>query len=219
MDAGLQNGLHNEQGGFSRPRSAASVDLSMNFGSNGPTDGKFVLDINDHLLTLAHVGSGATAQWYFKDGAGTPVQGLTLSPDGHTLQDSMNLAFVSQYLQHGTNPADLLHQDVHISLIEMSDQFQPEPHGWCRPGKRTHPPGLSATDLTRLGARIRPGSFRFRTCGAGTMEAIKETGTFPDEVAPARPSLFPSMVLAAGLRLLKSWKVFTLSSPQIGCGE
>ena len=118
MDKGLQNGLHNEQGS-SATRSAAGVDISLNFGADKPHDGQFVLDINGHDLTLKHSGTGLATQWFFEDAAHNPIQGMTLSPDGHVLQDSMNLAFVSQYLQHNANPADLKAQDVHISLTEM----------------------------------------------------------------------------------------------------
>lgn len=118
MDAGIQNGLHNEQG-VNANRSAASFDISLNFGNEGPTDGKFVLDINGHDYTLAHTG----ANWYFADSHGTPVQGLTLSANGHLLQDSANLAFFSNILVHGTNTADIKPQDVHISLTETANTF------------------------------------------------------------------------------------------------
>jgi hypothetical protein len=118
MDAGIQNGQHSEQG-TNVNRSAASVDISLNFGNEKPTDGKFVLDINGHDFKLAHTGTGAATQWFFADNHGVPVQGLTLSPDGHVLQDSANLAFFSNILAHGTNPADISAQDVHISLTEM----------------------------------------------------------------------------------------------------
>ena len=118
MDKGVQNGLHNEQG-TNTARSAASVDIALNFGSDKPTDGKFVLDVNGTDFTLKHTGTGAATQWFFADSHGNPVQGLTLSPDGHVLEDSMNLAFVSNLLQHNSNPADLKAQDVHISLTEM----------------------------------------------------------------------------------------------------
>lgn len=119
MDKGIQNGLHNEQG-TNTARSAASFDISMNFGSHGPQDGEFVLTINGHDYTLAHSGSGAATQWFFADAAHNPVQGLTLSPDGHVLQDSANLAFFSNILLHNANPADLKAQDVHIALTEMA---------------------------------------------------------------------------------------------------
>ena len=109
MDAGIQNGQHNELG--SNPnRSGASFDISMNFGNEGPTAGKFVLDLQGHDFTLQ--GSGRI--WYFADSNGRPVQGLTLSPDGHVLQDSGNLAFYSGYLQHGANPADISPQERRI---------------------------------------------------------------------------------------------------------
>jgi hypothetical protein len=49
--------------------------------------------------------------------------GLTLSPDGHVLQDSVNFGFSAfSFLKHATNSensGDLAAQDVHISLTEM----------------------------------------------------------------------------------------------------
>lgn len=116
MKAGIQDGTHNEQG-INTTRSGASFDMSMNFGNGGPQDGKFVLEINGHQFTLSH---SDPTHWFFADQNGTAVQGLTLSPDGHTLQDSANLAFFSNILIHGTNPADIKPQDVHISLTEMN---------------------------------------------------------------------------------------------------
>lgn len=115
MKAGLQDGTHNEQGS-STTRSGASFDINMNFGANGPHDGQFVLTINGHDLTLEHSG----ANWFFEDlNTHTIVQGLTPSPDGKVLTDSNNLAFDAAYLIHGTNPADIKPQDVHIALTEM----------------------------------------------------------------------------------------------------
>lgn len=136
MDAGLQNGQHNEQGS-STTRSAASFDVSMNFGDGTPRDGAFKLVVssgdNSDVYTLHHSGgdpipdpnggngtAGTTpiTGWFLLDDSGH-VLGLTSSPDGHVLQDSVNLAFISNVLQHGDNPADISAQDVHVSLIEM----------------------------------------------------------------------------------------------------
>jgi hypothetical protein len=116
MDAGHQTqGLHNEQ--YTAPtRSAASVDISLNFGNEKPTDGKFVLDVNGHDFTLGHEGNN----WFMADSHGASF-GLTMSPDGHVLQDSVNFGFHAfSYLAHTSeNSGDLAAQDVHVSLTEM----------------------------------------------------------------------------------------------------
>lgn len=117
LDKGLQNGLHNEQGS-STTRSAASFDISLNFGTGTPHDNQFDLQVNGHDFFLKHTGTGPATQWFFADDHGNPVQGLTMAPGGHVLQDSANLAFFSSILQHNANAADLKAQDVHIALIE-----------------------------------------------------------------------------------------------------
>lgn len=105
MEAGYRSGIHNEQG-INVNRSHASLDLSMNFGADGPRDGELLFRYdtdpsaftNMHTLTLAHQG----ANWYFEDATThTPVLGMTLSTDGHVLQDSVNFGFAGLGYAHG----------------------------------------------------------------------------------------------------------------------
>jgi len=114
MKAGLQDGTHGEQGSRT-DRSGAKVDLTIT-DPNGFHDGQYTFTVNNHDMVLAHT---TPTNWFFKDAiTGTPVQGLTLSPDGHTLTDSNDFAFDAAYLQHGTNPADISPQTFNISLTE-----------------------------------------------------------------------------------------------------
>jgi hypothetical protein len=121
LASGHQDGTHNEQG-TNLTRSAASVDLSLNFGNENPTNGKFVLDVNGHDYILDHTGTGATAQWFMENTVThAPAIGLTLAPGSHVLQDSVNFGFAEfAYLAHnGPNSGDLAPQNIHITLTEM----------------------------------------------------------------------------------------------------
>ena len=123
MEAGYRNGVHNEQG-TNASRSHASLDLSMNFGVDGPKDGELVFryDTNPgpgedmHTLTLTHSG----ANWYFEDANHTPVLGMTLSADGHVLQDSVNFGFAGLLMPHGSaGTGDVAAGDYAMELVHV----------------------------------------------------------------------------------------------------
>ena len=123
MEAGYRSGIHNEQG-TNVNRSHASLDLSMNFGTDGPQDGELVFRYdndssaaaNMHTLTLAHQGTN----WYFADENGTPVLGMTLSADGHVLQDSVNFGFAGLNMPHGAaGTGDVLAGQYAMELVHV----------------------------------------------------------------------------------------------------
>ena len=121
MDAGYQNGLHNEQG-IRTDRAGASFDIALH-SNNGFTNGQFELIADgpngqhrDLLLTDHKVG--LTDNWTLDDAVThNVVLGLTMSADGKTLEDSMNFAFLK--FDHGpAGTGDIKAGDYHVNLIE-----------------------------------------------------------------------------------------------------
>lgn len=124
MEAGFRDGLgHNEQG-VNVNRSHASLDLSMNFGIDGPSAGELLFRYDNDPsanfswteLRLDHVGN----QWFFEDANDNPILGMTLSASGHVLQDSVNFGFAGLNYQRGpAGTGDILPGDYGMELIHV----------------------------------------------------------------------------------------------------
>jgi hypothetical protein len=119
LKAGIQDGTHNEQG-IRTDRAAASTDLFL-YSPNGFHDGQFSEDVagpNGQALHLTLQHSGAN--FFFGTSTGVPVQGLTLSLDGKSLEDSFNISFA--HFQHGpAGTGDVLPGNYSVALTEYVD--------------------------------------------------------------------------------------------------
>lgn len=120
MQAGAQDGQHDEQGSASN-RSAMADDLAL-YSPKGFHQGQFGMQVTNQAgQTVTYGLFEVNNNWFFGTDASHPIQGLTLSPDGHSLEDTTNAAFLPTVEHGAAATGDVLAGNIQISLIEYQN--------------------------------------------------------------------------------------------------